>query len=765
MGTPPSTGPAPRTTSAGAALSWGHAGAQALAACLLTVIGGLAAWSVLPALLPAWSSDVVLSGSMAPRFRAGDVVVAGPVDPDALEPGRLVIFEDPARSERTVLHRVVRRLPDGSLITRGDANPSDDSTPVPPELVEAAPRLRVPWIGLPVRWVHEGEALRLATAALASLACVALLALGAPGGRQEEPRSRLPWDRGGATVAAGRPPASAVALPRPLDVPAPGPPRHQPFWCARIPPHADAHETSKDGSGSLAGRSRPPARGVAAALVLLVVVGPVAPGTSGRGAHATFRAETTNGVNEFVAATSFPTYLEAVLAGEPLFLHRLDEAWSTDETSTMTDASAASRSGTFDGRTAGPSTHYRYDDGGGSEVRDASGNANPAALHGGAAWSTAGCFGRGLTLTANAYGQTEGPASRTDRSFTVATWVRLSATDADRTLVSQDGGAIAGFALHYRRGTGRFGFGMPRSDSQSASIDYLEAGPLVQADTWYHVAGVFRPDAGTMRLHVTDANGTQASSLPRTAAWNATGAFQLGRVFYEGRYQFEGAGTLADTRVYRRALSADEIGVLAHEDCQVRDHASPFSAGQPGAPGGSGATAVAFGGVANAYNDERLTPGDTFSVELWFRTTSRRGGELIGFHDTPTGATGAHDRTLFLDDDGRLTFGVEAGGDRRVATTTAAYDDGEWHHVVGTAGPATGLRLYVDGVEVATGPDATSATAFDGHWRLGGGDGVLDAWPGAASSGYVAATLDEVSVYDRVLNAQEVAWRHRAATG
>ena len=62
--------------------------------------------------------------------------------------GRPERFADLARE-------VVSRNPDGTYVTRGDANPSADSTPVPPGNVQGMARLRVPWIGLLVYWARQ----------------------------------------------------------------------------------------------------------------------------------------------------------------------------------------------------------------------------------------------------------------------------------------------------------------------------------------------------------------------------------------------------------------------------------------------------------------------------------------------------------------------------------------------------------------------------------------------------------------------------------
>ena len=54
------------------------------------------------------------------------------------------------------MHRFVRVDDDGLLVTRGDANNADDSTPVALDAVVGIGTLRVPWIALPIVWLREG---------------------------------------------------------------------------------------------------------------------------------------------------------------------------------------------------------------------------------------------------------------------------------------------------------------------------------------------------------------------------------------------------------------------------------------------------------------------------------------------------------------------------------------------------------------------------------------------------------------------------------
>jgi signal peptidase I len=151
--------------------------AQALALVVLSTVGGLVFWSVAPVAV-GWRADVILSGSMAPAILPGDVVVGRPTDGHQVDAGELIVFEDPAAPGRTVLHRVVRRQEDGALVTRGDANAADDSTPVPPEAVVASPRLRVPSVGLAAVWLQQGERHRLGILGVALAVCAAPLLVG-----------------------------------------------------------------------------------------------------------------------------------------------------------------------------------------------------------------------------------------------------------------------------------------------------------------------------------------------------------------------------------------------------------------------------------------------------------------------------------------------------------------------------------------------------------------------------------------------------------
>ncbi len=126
------------------------------ARAVLAVLAGLLFWSVAPA-AAGWESAVVLTGSMEPAIRPGDIVVSDPDPGRELMAGNVVVVEAPGRPGHTVVHRVVERDANDALILRGDANATNDSTPIGEGDVLGVVRLRIGWVGLPVVWWHQGQ--------------------------------------------------------------------------------------------------------------------------------------------------------------------------------------------------------------------------------------------------------------------------------------------------------------------------------------------------------------------------------------------------------------------------------------------------------------------------------------------------------------------------------------------------------------------------------------------------------------------------------
>ncbi|OEI68324.1 hypothetical protein [Curtobacterium sp. ER1/6] len=175
------------------AVDWGRVVVATAARAVLAALVGLAVWSAAPALL-GWHPTTVMTGSMAPRLLPGDVVVSRPVAPAEVRPGQVLLADDPDHPGRLRMHRFVEPGRDGTVVTKGDANPQADSTPIERSAVHGVAALRVPFVASPVLWVREG---RWVETGVLTLVVVALLALATVDGALRRPAAHRAARRAG----------------------------------------------------------------------------------------------------------------------------------------------------------------------------------------------------------------------------------------------------------------------------------------------------------------------------------------------------------------------------------------------------------------------------------------------------------------------------------------------------------------------------------------------------------------------------------------
>src|SRR5690606_7505145 len=118
-------------------------------------------------------------------------------------------------------------------------------------------------------------------------------------------------------------------------------------------------------------------------------------------------------------------------------------------------------------------------------------------------------------------------------------------------------------------------------------------------------------------------------------------------------------------------------------------YAGSYTLGATGAVKGTTDTAASFssGSVASTAAYDNPT---SYSTEIWFSTTSTQGGKITGFGNAQSGLSSNYDRHVYMRDDGTLVFGVWTGSENTI-TSSASFNDGEWHHVVATQSPSTGM--------------------------------------------------------------------------
>jgi signal peptidase I len=503
-------------TTAGARLAWARIVVGILSRTVLGTLIGLLLWAAVPAVI-GWTPTTVMTGSMEPRIHPGDVVVARPVAESSIHRGQVLLFQDPDRADHLRLHRYDDNGQGTQIVTKGDANPTADSTPIDRSAVVGVGYLRVPYIGTPFVWAagHQWGHLLVTGSALL------LLVLGAQADRslRRDPKGEGRGEGGASSVLEDATGTSSATGTASLPVLAP----------VLVPVFASAAVDPASRRGlRLAGRRERRLRrlrGAASTVAVAGLVGGLALTlvVSG-GAGAAFSSQVTS-ASTFASSASYDCLMPAV-TDSPVFAYGYNEAAGTS----TADSSAARRAATLSA--------------GVTRVAGACGSSPYVTLNG-----TSG------QVTTNA------PAVSAPTAFTVESWINLPANSGGGKIIGF-GNQASGQSGQYDRqlwvsGTGLITFGTYNGGTKTVSTT-----KTYRDGAWHHVAGTVTA-AGLMTLYVDGAVvGTVTNALgePTTGYW---------RVGYDNlagwpnipassaNYWF--GGSLDDTAAYNTALSAATI--------------------------------------------------------------------------------------------------------------------------------------------------------------------------------------------------------------
>ncbi|WP_455569190.1 LamG-like jellyroll fold domain-containing protein [Streptomyces lavendulae] len=184
--------------------------------------------------------------------------------------------------------------------------------------------------------------------------------------------------------------------------------------------------------------------------------------------------------------------------------------------------------------------------------------------------------------------------------------------------------------------------------------------------------------------------------------------------------------------------------------------------GTTGTFGVSDGSAVQFNGDGYAEIPGARTANTDLSVELWFKTA--KPGVLFSDQERPMPDPGVSTYTpvLYVGTDNKLHGQYYTPGANATNVSPNTVTDNEWHHVVITAQGAT-QTLYLDGTQVAQASNVPVSHQANKYTYVGAGyAGGWPASPGAVS--YFSGQIDEVAVYQRSLNARQIAGHYQART-
>lgn len=392
--------------------------------------------------------------------------------------------------------------------------------------------------------------------------------------------------------------------------------------------------------------------------------------------------------------------------------------------------------------------HWTFDEGSGTMIADSSLYANDAYFNAGTPTWTTGVMGGALEFDGSSDAVT-GTEFDPPEEGCVSFWVRCDAAPASRQRP---------FGLSNTFETFQDADGLLRFDlNWSGAPDTLHPTEAFQfRSRWRHVLVNFRSSDDAYELYFDgelDISGIYPSNLTKQVANFLSFGTRTGSTQY-----FTGA--LDDFRIYNRWLLpgevADVYGLIARwnfeessgtlaNDSSGKDNHATFVSAPTLAANGAYSPNTGFG-VELDGTSEYVDAGaslmnnlESFTIMGWIHPDST----------TP-------DKSFFGQNDlvevgidysaNQIDFWTANGGS---ISGTVPLSVGKWNHVT-AVGDGTGLKLYLNGNEVATGGSATANYGSNSYdFRIG--EGVLD-----PTGDYFDGSFDDVRIYGRAATADEI---------
>ncbi|WP_017574426.1 LamG-like jellyroll fold domain-containing protein [Nocardiopsis kunsanensis] len=151
------------------------------------------------------------------------------------------------------------------------------------------------------------------------------------------------------------------------------------------------------------------------------------------------------------------------------------------------------------------------------------------------------------------------PVVRTDRSYSVAAWVRLDEVGHNATAVAQNGNDHSAFYLSYQYSYDWDNWVMklpPEDETGAPGWHRALSDHAPEFGRWTHLAATYDHSQGRVRLFV---DGAEHGSAQVPEAWNADGSTVIGGSRFEEAFADSWAGDVSDVHLYQGVLTEADI--------------------------------------------------------------------------------------------------------------------------------------------------------------------------------------------------------------
>jgi hypothetical protein len=477
--------------------------------------------------------------------------------------------------------------------------------------------------------------------------------------------------------------------------------------------------------------------------------------------------------NKYVGSETFasagPLQIGCAAAFNEYFKGKLDEPRIYDRALGGGEV-AADKAAPIQTPSAGPVAAYSFDEGEGTSAEDLTGNGHTATLEG-ATWAR-GRYGGGLQFDGkeDCVSIPNSPELQLTEEFTLEAWVRPtgSGEEAGPLLTQVDtsaGEEEERFAYELLAGENEVPKAWVRKGGEAGYQGIYGTEPLPE-HAWAHLA--LSDDGAHLRLYV---DGELVSTTPAPDVTVAAGPLEIGCDAFGGHFE----GRIDELRLYNRVLdeaevqgdkaapiqtpsagpvaaySFDEGEGTSAEDLTGNGHTATLE-GATWARGryGDGLQFDGENDCVSIPNSPELQLTEEFTLEAWVRPTGsgEEAGPVLTQVDTSAGEEEERFAYELLAGENEVPKAwVRKGGEAGYQGIygTEPLPEHAWAHLALTDDGAH-LRLYVDGDLVRTTP-APNVTTASGSLEIG-----CDAF-----GGHFEGRIDELRIYNRVLDGGEVA--------